>query len=209
MFYEYVIPLCSCALFLQRPLNVILPLQLQPLQVVPLESAWVLSTCKPGVGFGLYFFPQYAQLVCSGKSSLRELNGSIAQTKLCGETTWWYLFHRSTASECRVLSEMLDNWIPKCRQRVLERFFSHCIGCRIKTNVRRPLGQSWGALLLFDIYFTIWPSPQFQHFVRKTLFSFKSSEKFCLNLKRQILCRIFFPCLLKTFFLLLYKSRSH
>lgn len=164
---------------------------------------------KSGVGFGLYFFPQYAQLVCSGKSSLRELNGSIPQTKLCGETTWWYLFHSSTASERRVVSEMLDNWIPKCRQRMLECFFSHCIGCRIKANVRRPLGQSCGALLLLDIYFTIWPSPQLQHFVRKTLFSFKSSEKFCLNLKRQILCRFFFPCFLKTFFLLLHKSRSH
>lgn len=106
---------------------------LQPLQVVLLEPARILSTWKTRSGFGFYFFfPQDEQLTCSGKSSLHELNGSIAQIKFCRESTCWYFFHRSTASGHKVLLELWDNWLRKCRQLVFDCFSSYCIGCRIK-----------------------------------------------------------------------------
>lgn len=57
---------------------------LQPLQVFFFWSQLEFYPHgKPGVGFGFYIFsPQDAQLACSGRSSLHELNGSIAQTKI-------------------------------------------------------------------------------------------------------------------------------
>lgn len=72
--------------------------------------------------------------------------GQLPKQKSCREGTCWYLFHRSTASGHKVLWEMLNNWLPKCRQLALDCFFSYCIGCRIKNNIRWPLGESWEAL---------------------------------------------------------------
>lgn len=61
------------------------------------------------LNFGVFFFPQDEQLVYSGKSSLLELNGSIALIKILQRKNLLVFFSQIHRIRAKILSELLDN----------------------------------------------------------------------------------------------------
>lgn len=156
-------------------------LSLQPLQVVLLEPARVLSTWKTRSWLWILFFFPSRRATCMLRKKqfawtqwVNSPNENFAEKELAG-IFFTDPHHQGTKS-------YQSYWITDSENAdslYLTVFFSYCIGCRIKISIRWLLGESWEALidhLTKPSVTAFFSESVFLQVLRKILFELKKTD---------------------------------